>query len=137
MKVSLASARDFLRRKVGFDTMTGSSSSLVSAEPRLENPENCRRVGVGISAETTVSLDRDRCDLADDGGNLRLNLPDRRVGGELGMSFVRSWLGEDAPGCNRNERLPGGKVGVSTDGDDLLLFFVEGIRSSSSELSTR
>jgi hypothetical protein len=117
--------------------MTGSSSSLVSAEPRLESPEDCRRVGVGISAETSDWLDRDRCDLADGGGGLRVNLPDRRVGGELGMSCVRLWLGEDAPGCNRAERLPEGKVGVSTDGDSLLLFFVEVIRSSSSELSTR
>lgn len=132
----MASARDFLRREVGFDTMTGSSSSLVSAEPRLEKTEDFRRVGVGIAAETTDWPDRDRCDPANGPGDLRLNLPDRRVGGELGKSFVKSWIGEDAPGCNRDERLPEGKVGVSTDGDDLLLFLVEGIRSSSSELST-
>jgi hypothetical protein len=131
------SVRGFLRREVGAVTMTGLSSSLVSAEPRSESPNDCRRVGVGISAETTDWPDRDRCDLADGSGDLRLNLPDRRVGGELGMSFVRLWLGEDAPGCNRVERLPEGKVGVSTDGDSLLLFFVEVIRSSSSELSTR
>lgn len=131
MNGSLGPLSGFRRlRCVGFEIMTRSSSSVLSAEPRSDSLGEGLRVGVERSPPWLFSI-RKNVDGGDD--DLLLNLPDRRLSRELITPTSR--IGDEVAALNLDERLGGGELGISVVGVSAAifrLFLAETITSSSS-----